>query len=281
MLYAKAIQFPNFQFPIEGCRKMKILVCTKQVPESESAVEMDGDGKWITHAAGASFKMNRFDAHALEAALVLKESHPGVRIDAITVGPGRADETIKKALGMGADQGIHILSENAGYSDPYGVAWRIAEEARKENHDLILTGVMSEDLMQAQTGQMIAEILNLPWASAVVSLEVDPGRGEAVIEREMEGGMRERLEMDLPAVFTIQAGINIPRYPTLSNILSAHEKEAIVVRDNAPPERQVVVGIGLPEKIREGRVLEGSAEEKARTLVRMLRKENALRGVQP
>ncbi len=255
---------------------MNILVCTKQVPESESGVEMAEDRGWVSPGAGASFKMNRFDAHALEAALVLKETHPGVAIDAITVGPGRAVETVKRALGMGADRGFHILSEDNGRPDPYGVARRIAEAARKETYDLILTGVMSEDLLQAQTGQMIAGILDLPWASAVVSLRMDPG-GTAAIEREIEGGMRERLEIDPPAVLTIQAGINIPRYPTLSNILRAHEKEVITVAGAAPPERQVVVGIGRPGKIRAGRVLEGSVQEKAEALVGILRKANALR----
>ncbi len=256
---------------------MNILVCVKQVVESESGVEMDENRGWVSHGAGASFKMNRFDAHALEAALVLKETHPGVGIDAITVGPGRAVETIKRALGMGADRGVHILSEDAGCADPYGVALRIAEAAQKRDYDVILTGVMSGDLLQAQTGQMIAGLLNLPCASAVVSLEMDPGRGAAVVEREVEGGMRERLEIDLPAVLTIQAGINVPRYPTLSNILKAHEKEVVAVTDKTPPQRQVVVGIERPGKVRAGRVLEGSTEEKARTLVEILRKGNALR----
>ncbi len=256
---------------------MNILVCVKQVPESESCVEMDEDREWVSHRAGASFKMNRFDAHALEAALVLKETHPGVGIDAITVGPARAEETIKRALGMGADRGIHVLSKDNECPDPYGAAWRIAKAVRKERHDLIVTGVMSEDLLQGQTGQMIAGILNLPCASAVVAIEMNPARGAVVIEREVEGGVRERLEIDLPAVLTIQAGINIPRYPTLSNILKAHEKEVIAVTNTAPPERQFVVGVGRPGNVRAGRVLEGSIEEKAGTLAGILRKMNALR----
>ncbi|MCP4691558.1 MAG: electron transfer flavoprotein subunit beta/FixA family protein [Desulfobacterales bacterium] len=256
---------------------MKILVCTKQVPESESAVEMDESGEWISHGEGGSFRMNRFDAYALETALLIKESHPGARVDAITVGPARAMETLRRALGMGADRGVHILSEASGRPDPYETARWIADEARKEKYDLILTGVMSEDLLGARTGQMIAEILDLPRAAAVVSIEIDAGRGTAAVEREMEGGARDRLEIDLPALFTIQAGVNTPRYPTLSNILNADKKETRVVKKKTASGREVVVRVERPKKIRSGETFEGSVEEKARTLVKMLRQKSALR----
>lgn len=254
---------------------MKILVCIKQVPESEP--ETDEKNRWVTGSTPLGYKLNRFDEYAIEEALLIKEAFDGVSIDVITVGPERAREVIKRAFGMGAAKGVHVITEETTYNDPHNTAFLIAKEAQKKNYDLILTGIISEDMMQAQTGQMVAEILDLPCSTGIVSLKIDPEQGFAFAEREIEGGLREKIETKLPALFTIQAGINTPRYPTLSNILKADTKELISVDAIVKEKRQTAVSVGYPVKSRSGTILTGSIDDKAKQLYKILKDKNALK----
>ena len=130
--------------------------------------------------------MNRFDEFALEEALLIKEKLPGTLVDALSVGPERASSNVQRALGMGADHGIHILIPSEGYMSPFTVASLIAAFARTRNYDLIMTGVMAEDTMACQTGQLIAALLDLPCATSVIKEEVRPESGKIV------GGKRNR-----------------------------------------------------------------------------------------
>jgi electron transfer flavoprotein beta subunit len=221
--------------------------------------------------------MNRFDEFALEEALLIKERLPSVRVDVITVGPERAREVLKRAFGMGADEGTHILSDHDGYTDPSTIADLISREAGLGLYDLIFTGIMSEDMMQSQTGQILAENLGLPCVSSVVGLSLDENGNNAHVNRENEGGMRSLLQVSLPCVFTIQAGINIPRYPTLSKILKANSKAVKTVEAQKVTPKQECSVIRYPEKQRAGLVLQGSREDKARELARILRQKNIMR----
>jgi len=255
---------------------MKILVCIKQVPESENPILIDDAKAWIQSDEIREFKMNRLDEFAVEEAVLIKEAFCDTKIDALSAGPARAAEVIKRSIGMGADAGIHIDTESEGYHSAFETAVRIAEYARGEFYDLILTGAMSEDNMQGQVGPMIAKRLGLPCATAVIFENISSDKATIYVEREIEGGHRDTLELPLPAVLTIQSGINTPRYPSLSNLLRANKQglRRINGADLAqPPARENLVELVYPHKTRSGTVLKGTGKEKATQLIRILREK--------
>lgn len=258
---------------------MKILVCVKQVVESETTIRIDTSETWIHTDKSTSYRMNRFDEFAVEEALLIKEKFPDVTIDVISVGPAISAMAVKRALGMGADHGIHIITEQEGYLSPYITASLIASFARDNSYDLILAGVMSEDHMQGQVGPMIAELLSLSCATSTILQRLSPDKGTVYVEREIECGLRDNLEMTLPAVLTIQSGINKPRYPSLSNVLRAKKQnlQTIGARSSEQPEpKEQMVCLALPQKSRSGLVLEGTMHEKAAQLLKIFRDTSLL-----
>jgi len=258
---------------------MKILVCIKQVCDSESPIQIDDHARWIQTDAITGHKMNRLDEFAVEEAVLLKEAYPGTNIDAISVGPDRSADVIKRAIGMGADHGVHIITESEGYISPFTIASSIADYARHKHYTLIFAGVMSEDQMQGQVGPMIAACLSLPWATAVIRQQIVPHNKSVYVEREIEGGSRDTLQLQLPAVLTIQSGINTPRYPSLSNLLRANKQalETFQVVDSVQPKlRENVVRVTYPEKSRSGTFLTGTQQEKASRLLKLLRQRALL-----
>ncbi len=258
---------------------MKILVCIKQVGESESPIQIDEHARWIQTDAITGYKMNRFDEFAVEEAVLLKETYPGTIIDAITLGPVRSAEVIKRAIGMGVDHGVHLVTESEDYINPFTIASRIADYARNKPYTLILAGVMSEDQMQGQVGPMIAACLSLPWATAVIRQQMAPDKTSVLAEREIEGGGRDTLELQLPAVLTIQSGINRPRYPSLSNLLRANRQklETVGADGSAQPNlRENIVRLTYPAKSRCGIYLTGNQQEKASRLLNLLRQRAML-----
>ncbi len=258
---------------------MRILVCVKQVPDTESVIEIDAAGLWIQETEKIVYRMNRFDEYALEEAVRIRESASGVTIDALSVGPERVRATVTKALEKGADNGIHIACDGNGYQSPVRIAAAIATYARPLAYDLIFTGIMAEDDMQCQVGPMLAELLGLPSAPSVISETLEPTRDIIHVECEMEGGIREQLSLSLPCLLSIQSGINRPRYPALSNVLRAKKQELITVdaKTLALPEgREVMRGVFYPEKPSRGIILEGTSEEKAEKLLRILYEKSFL-----
>jgi len=258
---------------------MKILVCIKQVPEPDAAVTVDADHRWISVDGATAFKISRFDAFAIEEAVSIKAAIPDVCVDILSVGPRRADEAIRRAIGMGADNGIHIVSDLKGYLSPFAVSAWIASYAENKAYDLILFGVMSEDGMQGQIGPMTAERLDLPYATSIVFQKLDLTAGRIYVEREIEGGFKDTLDLALPAVLTVQSGINQPRYPSLSNLLRANKlplEEIDTTPFPMPETRQEVIRTGYPRKTRAGKVLDGTQPEKADQLLRILRERGFL-----
>jgi electron transfer flavoprotein beta subunit len=177
---------------------------------------------------------------------------------------------------MGADAGIHIDTGPEGYHSSFEIAAGIAEYARGESYDLFLTGAMSEDNMQGQVGPLIARGLSRPCATAVIFEKIAADKKTIYVEREIEGGQRETLALTLPAVLTIQSGINTPRYPSLSNLLRANKqglkriKGADLVQLAA---RENLVELVYPHKARSGMLLKGTEKEKATQLIRILREK--------
>jgi len=258
---------------------MKILVCVKAVPDPESLVRIDDSAQWVCVDPSTPWKMNRFDEFAVEEALLIKEAFPSAAIDVITVGPAASDFVLIRAMGMGADHGIHVLYPNEGYVSPYVTAFLIAAYARGKTYDLILTGVMAEDDMLAQVGPMIAELLSVPHATSAIHERLSPAERTVYVERELEGGFRDCLDLRLPALLTVQSGMNRPRYPSLSNMLRARRNPLEIVdssRLGQPESREEVVRVNYPQKSRSGTILQGSRQEKAARLLEILEKRSLI-----
>jgi electron transfer flavoprotein beta subunit len=255
---------------------MEILVCVKQISHPDAPVGQSGRGE----GEGGEFVMNRFDEFAVEEALLIREEIPETRIEVITVGPERAAAVIRRALGMGADHGVHILTQRPGYLCPSATATWIADYARSRRHDLILTGIMSADDMHGQVGPLVAEMVQRPCATAVIVRRFLPQAGCLYIEREIEGGLRDALEIQLPALLAVQSGINHPRYPALSKMLRANRQNLTVIRAETlavPAFAVSVSGTRLPGRTRAAKVLKGTPQDKARQLIDILKNRSLLK----
>jgi len=258
---------------------MKILVCIKQVPDSSDTLQINEQKGLPSYTEDAAFRMNRFDEFALEEALLIKERLSETLVDALSVGPQRVSATVQRAMGMGADHGIHVLDEADGYRSPFTVASLIAGCVRARNYDLIMTGVMAEDTVASQTGQLIAALLELPCASSVIKEEVLPDRLQIAVEREVEGGSRETVKLNLPAVLTIQPGINFPRYPSFSKVMRARTYAQEVIRAEGlaiEEPRELCRRVRIPDAPSQGVFIEGSPREKALKLIRILHEKSLL-----
>src|SRR5579863_4299862 len=252
---------------------MKILVSIKQVPSRDSQLRIDSSGRWIQEN-DLSFEINEPDAFALEEALRLKEKHGG-EVVALCAGPVRASQTIREALAKGADRAIHIEEENLAAFDTLGVAKLLAKAAEAEKADLILTGLQSDDLGYGQTGVVMAEIMGLPHGTIIMAVEkIDSG---IRVKRELEDGWFQNVEMPLPAVLTIQSGINKLRYATLMGIKKAKTKE--VKRITAAElgvtasSTAVIEKIYVPHTTKQAQIFEGDAKSAAVKLVEKLKFE--------
>jgi len=251
---------------------MKILVCVKQVPESDNSFIINDLQEWICKEP-LSYKMNRFDESALEEALSVRDRYKSVGLDVLSVGPENSKDVIRRALGMGADAGIHIFCDADRYISPFLPAACIASYIKENYYDLVFTGAMSEDYMQGQVGPLAAEMAELPCVSFVVKQEISPDHKSIYVEREMDGGLIESFELTLPALLTIQGGINKPRYPSLSNMLRANRAEIRTINSDLISKtdpKQINSRLTIPEKRREGYVLSGSVQEKAAKLIHIL-----------
>src|SRR5215472_10193271 len=203
---------------------MKIIVAIKQVPARDSQLRIAAGGKWIEET-DLAYEINEPDAYALEEALQLKEKHSG-EVIALCAAPERAGQTIREALAKGADRAIHIEEDLSAF-DPLAAARLLAAAIRAESPDLTLTGLQSDDLGYGQTGVILAELLGVPHATIV--MEVEKSDGSIRVKRELEDGWFQHVEMPLPALLTIQSGINKLRYATLMGIKKAKSKEVRTV----------------------------------------------------
>ena len=249
---------------------MKIAVCIKQVPTRDWHPRLDDSARWIRES-DATYEMNEPDAYALEEALRLKEEHGG-EVVVCSAGPARVAQVIREALARGADRAIHVEDDGLGSADASVVASALAGAMADERFDLILTGLQSDDQGFAQTGVILAERLGLSHATIVMEVAVT---GVSVrVKRELEGGWFQWVGMPLPAVLTIQSGINQLRYATLKGIMAAKKKEIRKAGPPSPPApKQQIVGLYVPEKGKKTQIIGGSPAEAAKELVRRLREE--------
>src|SRR5437867_235903 len=252
---------------------MKIGVCLKQVPANDSLLRIDEGGHWIREA-DLSYEINEPDAFALEEGLRLKEKHGG-EVVVVCAGPARAASAIREAFAKGADRGIHIEDDALARLDSFASARALAAAVKKESFDLILTGLQSDDLGYAQTGVILAQLLGLPHATIIMEVEVQ--QAGIRVKRELEAGWFQHVEMPLPALLTIQSGINKVRYATLMGIKKAKTKElkrltpAGLGVDLSP--RQQIQRVYVPQKSKRTQLLDGSPKEAAAALVEKLKFE--------
>jgi electron transfer flavoprotein beta subunit len=249
---------------------MKIAVCIKQVVTREWQLRVAESGTWIRDA-DASFELNEPDAYALEEALRLKEKHSG-EVVVCSAGPARAAQVIREALARGADRAIHVESDALATADAFTVASALADAVRDEKFDLILTGLQSDDQGFGQVGVVLAETLGMPHATIIMEVQVSP---EGLrVKRELEGGWFQWVSLPLPALLTIQSGINQLRYATLKGIMAAKKKEIRkVVPAAASQPLQSILRVSIPEKAKQTQMISGSAAESAKLLVAKLRDE--------
>src|ERR1700692_3985515 len=266
--FSVASQNPRPRSPV-----LKILVCMKQVPQKDAPLKLNESGAWIRE--DVSYEVNEPDAYALEEALRQKEKHSG-EVVVITSGPPRAQQVLREALAKGADRAIH-LEDNAFVGlDALNTARAFAAAIKDEKFDLIFTGLQSDDYGYAQTGVILAELLGWPHATIIMHLEKN--ETGIRVKRESEAGFFQYVDMPLPAVLTIQSGINKLRYATLIGIKQAKNKplRKVALAEVQPAiagNMQKIERLYVPQKTKNTEFLEGSAAEIAKKLVDKLRNE--------
>jgi electron transfer flavoprotein beta subunit len=249
---------------------MKIAVCIKQVVTREWQLRVNDQKTWIRDQ-DASFELNEPDAYALEEALRLKEKHGG-EVIVVSAGPARAAQVIREALARGADRAIHVEHDSLATADAGAVADALASAIKPEQVDLVLTGLQSDDQGFGQVGVVLAETLGMPHATII--MEVQKTESGLRVKRELEGGWFQWVALPLPALLTIQSGINQLRYATLKGIMAAKKKEirkAAPAASAAPAQR--ITSLYFPEKGKKTQMLQGGAAEAATELVKRLRED--------
>ena len=253
---------------------MKIAVCLKHVVTRDAAVRVDETRTWIRDR-DASFELNEPDAYALEEALRLKEKQGGAgtsEVIAVSAGPARVTQALREALARGADRAIHVNGDALARADASVVGKALAAALKDEGVDLVLTGLQSDDQGFAQVGVILAEALGLSHATIVMEVQVTADGLR--VRRELEGGWFQWVAMPLPALLTIQSGINQLRYATLKGIMAAKKKEIRKVAAPASAQTtQRITSIYFPEKGKKTQMLPGSPADAAKELVKRLREE--------
>jgi electron transfer flavoprotein beta subunit len=241
---------------------VKVLVCVKQVAVLGDEVEFTDDERDVDPDY-LDFALNEWDTYATEEALRLVEAAGSGEVVVVSVGDEDAEDAMRRCLAMGADRGIRVETE--GRLDPIQVARALAEVVQGESADLVFAGVQSSDSVQAATGAALAGLLDMPSVAVVTKIEL--GDGKAMVDRELEGGLVDVVEVDTPAVLTIQTGINEPRYATLRAIKQAEEKEIDVRQAGELGEpASHVRKMFVPPKGEGAEMLNGGAAEVAQRI---------------
>jgi len=264
---------------------MKILVTVKEVAEVDDEFDISG---LDIDSGSLEYDLNEWDDYAVEEAVQISEENDDVEVVTVTIGPERSEETIRMALAKGADRALRVWDdtlESAQFLDVSTKAELFAAVVEAEQPDFILTGVQAGDDSNGATGVALAERIGFEWGAVVNSLDLDVDAGVASVHRELEGGIEELTDIELPAVLTIQTGINEPRYASLRGIRQAQRK---------PLEHQSLGDLGLdesvvetpvertsmyePESESDATIWDGSAEETASELATFLRDKGVVEG---
>jgi electron transfer flavoprotein beta subunit len=254
---------------------MKIAVCLKQVPDTETRIRIGPDGKGIVES-DVNWIVSPYDEFAIEEALRIKEAKGG-EVVLVSLGPDRAQSALRNGLAMGADSAVHLKDPLFDQTDTLGTAWALATALKPMAPDLVLMGQQGVGGDNAQVPGLVAEILDLPQVTMAVKIEVQDGR--ATIEREIEGA-HETWDVTLPAVVSAQKGLNEPRYASLKGIMAAKKKLiatkgaadlGLTAEQLAPKTR--VVALELPPSRSAVKMIEGDADTQVKELLRLLHEE--------
>ncbi len=256
---------------------MKIVVCVKQVPDTETRVKVGASGKEISEADVASWIVSPYDEFAIEEALKIKEAKGG-EVVLVTVGPERAQAALRTGLAMGADSALHVRDAALDAADTLATARALAAAIKTvAPFDLVLCGQQGVGGDNSQIPGMLAELLDLPQVTVAVKIEIQDGKAQ--VERESDGG-REVWETPLPAVISAQKGLNEPRYASLKGIMAAKKKPiqvltaaAIGLDAAALAPKLSICGLELPPARPPVKMIEGDPETQAKELVRLLHEE--------
>jgi len=252
---------------------MKILVCVKMAPNtSEAEVKVNGAGTGI-ETSGLAYDINEADNYAVEEGILIQEAHEGSTVKVATIANQDADVTLRMALAKGGESAIRVDDARVNGQNPLQVAKVLAAIAKEEEYDLVLTGCMSSDDKNMSVGVALAEELGIAHAAMVKHVEMAEDCSKVTVQRELEGGLLEVMEVALPAVLTIQTGINVPRYAPVRELRKAMKKELKVVNlddlgvaadeVNKDGSKVELLKMYLPEVISNAIILEGSPEETA------------------
>ncbi|MGY1641974.1 electron transfer flavoprotein subunit beta/FixA family protein [Geodermatophilus sp. SYSU D00703] len=255
---------------------MKTVVCVKQVVEVSAFVEFDEQGTDVDPAFKEP-QLNEADTYAVEEALRLREAAGQGEVVVVTAGEAGAEEALRACLAMGADRAVRVACEGDAQHDPLRVARALAGAVRAEEPDLVLCGVQSSDAAQQSTGPALAAALDLPCVSVVTRVEADAGAATARLHREFEGGLVEVVEVERPAVLTVQTGLNTPRYGSFKEKLKAKKAAIPVVQpEDVGPAGVTVRRMYVPD-VSGGRgveLIQGGPSAVAERLVRLVREVN-------
>ena len=249
---------------------MKICVLIKQVPDKDSSLTIADDHLTLVEN-NITWVSNESDNYALEEALRLKEKHGG-EVIACTLGKNSARQVLKDALAKGADRGIFISDSSFESLDVLSLGKVFASTLEKENFDLILSGLQSDDSGFGQVGVLIGEILGMTTATLVMETELTDENLR--VKRELESGWFQWVTLTLPASITVQSGINNLRYPSLKGIMGAKKKEIKSIRiDKKQHPTQSILRISQPQKSKKTKMIDGSVDQQVLRLVDLLKKE--------
>lgn len=246
---------------------MKIVVCVKQVPDTEAKIRIGSDGKTI-ETSDVNFILNPYDEFAVEEALQIKERIGSGEITILCLGPDRATSAIRTALAMGADSAVHIKVDDP-YLDSFAVSVALSNVLKEIEFDLLLMGKQAVDDDNCQIGPRVATLLEIPCVSVVTKLEVNDSA--VVAEREVEGGV-EVVEAKLPAIVTCQKGLNEPRYASLKGIMMAKKKSIEEKTVDIPDAKISIIKMEYPPARKAGKIV-GEGVEAIPELVRLLHEE--------
>jgi len=290
---------------------LNIVVCIKQVPDINIPIGLDPETNSIA-SEGLVYVVNPYDMLAVEEAVQIKEKKEG-QVILISMGPASAERALRKCLALGADRAILLCDPAFAGSDGYATATVLAKAISLFQYDIVLCGVRAIDTNAGQVGSAIAEMLGISLVTGVTKIEVSADQKKVMAQRKLEGGNRELVETTLPALLTVEAGLNKPRYPSLPSMMMAQRKEseqydiknlglspkdvgssgskAHTIGLSAPKPRpkriftpdsslsaadrmRLIMSGGITEK--KGELLEGDATELASKLVQFLKQEKLL-----
>lgn len=252
--------------------KLKILVCIKQVADSNSTVQLVNG--MPVYDEKTVYVINRYDEYALEEALQLKDCGMTSYVHTISVGPQRIQKALRRSLEMGADDAFHIFIDEDSIITPLFVAQAITQFAQ-QNYDIIFTGVMSEDAMNQQTGQLIAALVGYNHATGVI--ELSRKDNFVSITRELDAQQSMQYELEIPCVISVQSSIHKPRYPSLSNVLRARKQEIKIIKpDTVTSIEKTHCYFTMPQKTTQCQFIEGSTAQQVCELYTILHKNAVL-----